>query len=87
MSIPPVSGLTAGQVAARRRTWFVKARRRCVAPFWSRLKRHQQAADRHRRGAEPEDVDSAHNNRSPEHLSVMVDGAGPPTIRHPVTET
>ena len=65
---PAISGLTACQIAARRRiwfvearlTWFVKALRR-VAAFRSRLKRQQQAADRHRRGAEPEDSGFAHN--------------------------
>ena len=62
---PAISGLTACQIAARRRirfisarlAWFVKALRRVVA-FRPRLKRQQQAADRHRRGAEPEDLGS-----------------------------
>jgi hypothetical protein len=68
---PSISGLTAGQVATRRRVWFVEARlrltrffialRQGVASFRSRLKRQKLAADRHGRGGEPEDSSFAHN--------------------------
>ena len=64
---PAVNGLAACQIAARRRIWFVEARltvrsaRRRVVVFRSRVKRQQQAADRHGRGAEPEDSGFAHN--------------------------
>ena len=66
---PAISGLTACQIAARRRIWFVRARPspvrqsapRSVAAFRSRLQRQQQAADRHHRGAEPENLGFAHS--------------------------
>jgi hypothetical protein len=75
---PAISGLTACQIAARRRTWLIKARRPCVAAFRLRPKRQQQTDDHHRRGAEPEDSGYAHTSfhcrsgRSPDRLNSMV---------------
>jgi hypothetical protein len=56
------------------RTRFVKARRRCVAACRPRLKRQEEAADRHGRGAKPECVSYAHERLSLDQLKVVVSG-------------
>src|SRR5688572_14546493 len=69
---PAINGLTACQIVARRRARLVEARRGRVAALRPRLKRHQQAADCHRRGGEPEDS-ATHESRIVRHVGLSLE--------------